>query len=164
MALYFGARFASLSYQVWATERGVELPEEKVLSIILYFRILIASSFFGDKGALRLGEHPGRIHFVRWLNDTPLYLDGLEIVAEKARHFWWGQQASLGLISFGSFLTIEGQRRKIPNLWAFMALGQLVNLSYAQNLFFVAVLLTPVPLPDNVKDLTRTSVPITSSR
>jgi len=101
---------------------------------------------------------------VRWLNDTSFYRDGLEIVAEKARHFWWGQQASLGLVSFGNFLAIEGQRRKISNLWAFMALAQLVNLSYAQNLFFLALLLTPIPLPENVKDLTRTSVPGTSSR
>lgn len=122
------------------------------------------SSLFGDKGALRSGEHPGRVHIVRWLNDTPFYRDGLEIVAEKARHFWWSQQASLGLVSWGSFLAIEGQRRKIPKLWAFMALAQLVNLSYAQNLFFVAVLLTPVPLPGNIKDLTRTSVPGFSSR
>jgi len=62
------------------------------------------------------------------------------------------------------YLAIEGQRRKISHLWAFLALAQLVNLSYAQNLFFLAVLFTPVPLPENVKDLTRSSVPITSSR
>jgi hypothetical protein len=123
-----------------------------------------SSSFFGDKGALRPGEHPGRLHIVRWLNDTPFYRDGLEIVAEKARHFWWGQQVTMGFVSWGTFLAIEGQRRKIPNLWVFMALGQLVNLSYAQNLFFVALLLTPVPLPENVKDLTRTSLPATSGR
>jgi hypothetical protein len=101
---------------------------------------------------------------VRWLNDTPFYRDGLEIVAEKARHFWWGQQASLGLVSWGTFLAIEGCRRNIPNLWVFMALAQLVNLSYAQNLFFIAVLLTPVPLPDNINTLTRSSIPATSSR
>lgn len=58
------------------------------------------------------------------------------------------------------YLAVEGQRRKIPNLWAFLALAQLVSLSYAQNLFFVAVLLTPVPLPVNVQDTTRN----TSSR
>jgi hypothetical protein len=40
----------------------------------------------------------------------------------------------------------------------------MVSLSYAQNLFFVTVLLTPVPLPENVRDLTRSSVPVTWSR
>jgi hypothetical protein len=113
---------------------------------------------------LRGGEHPGRLQIARWLNDTPFYQDALEIVAEKARYFWWGQQVNLGLVSWSMYLAVEGQRRKISNLWAFLALAQLVNLSYAQNLFFVAVLLTPVPLPENVRDITRNSVPITSSR
>ncbi|KAH7418326.1 hypothetical protein BKA64DRAFT_564193, partial [Cadophora sp. MPI-SDFR-AT-0126] len=140
-AAFFGVKFGLLSYRVWATERGVDLPE----------------SLFGDKGALRAGEHPGRFHLVRWLNDTSFYRDSLEIVAEKARHFWWGQQVNLGLISFSTYLALEGQRRKISNLWAFLALANLVNLSYAQNLFFVAVLLTPVPLPENVREITRTS-------
>ncbi|CZT51415.1 uncharacterized protein RSE6_12558 [Rhynchosporium secalis] len=126
--------------------------------------IVLPESLIGDKGAFRAGEHPGRFHFVRWLYDTPLYRDFLEIVAEKARHFWWSQQINLGLISWSTYLALEGQRRNISNLWAFLALAQMVNLSYAQNLFFVAVLLTPVPLPENVRDLTRGSVPVTLSR
>lgn len=126
--------------------------------------ILTNCRLFGDKGALRGGEHPGRLHIVRWLNDIHFSRDGLEIVAEKARHFWWGQQASLSVVSFGVFLAIEGRRRNIQNLWAFMGLSYYVNLSYAQNLFFIAVLLTPVPLPGNVKELTRSSVPASSSR
>jgi hypothetical protein len=101
---------------------------------------------------------------VRWLDDTPLYRDALEIVTEKTRHFWWAQQNNLGLVSWSLFLAIEGQRRKISNLWAFLALSQLVNLSFAQNLFFVAVLLTPVPLPDNVKEITRADMLVTSSK
>jgi hypothetical protein len=125
---------------------------------------LTVYSLFGDKGALRPGEHPGRLQIVQWLNDTPIYRDALEIVTEKARHFWWGQQVNLGLISWSLYLAIEGQRRNISNLWSFLVLSQLVGLSFAQNLFFVAVLLTPVPLPENVRDLTRTSIPGTSSR
>jgi hypothetical protein len=121
-------------------------------------------SIFGDQGALRGGEHPGRIHIVRWLDDTPLYRDALEIVTEKARSFWWAQQSNLGLVSWSLFLAIEGQRRKIANLWVFLTLSQLVNLSYAQNMFFVAVLLTPVPLPSNVKEITRSDMLVTSSK
>ncbi len=114
---------------------------------------------FGDNGVLRGGEHPEKLQIIRWLNDTPLYRDTLEIIAEKARYFWWGQQVNLSLVSWSTYLAIEGQRRKIPNLWAFLALAQIVNLSYAQNIFFVTILLTPVPLPENVRDLTRSSVP-----
>lgn len=116
--------------------------------------MLIRYSFFGDYGALRGGEHPGRLHVFKWLSDTSFYLDIWEIVIEKARYFWWSQQVSLALIPWSLFLAIEGQRRNIPNLWAFMGLAQLVNLSYAQNLFFIAVLLTPAPLPENGKELT----------
>ena len=125
---------------------------------------LTISSVFGDKGALRGGEHPGRFQLARWLNDTPFYQDALEIIAEKARYFWWSQQVNLGLISWSMYLAIEGRRRKISHLWAFLGLAQLVNLSYAQNLFFIAVLLTPVPLPENVREITRSSVPMASSR
>ncbi|TVY44634.1 hypothetical protein LOCC1_G003981 [Lachnellula occidentalis] len=145
---FFAATFSGLSYRIWAAQRGVELPK----------------SVFGDQGAFRGGEHPGRLHLVRWLNDVPFYQDALEIVAEKHRHFWWGQQVNLGLVSWSVYVAVEGRRRNISNLWTFLALAQLVNLSYAQNLFFIAVLLTPVPLPKNVSELTRDSVPATSTR
>ncbi|KAL3424757.1 hypothetical protein PVAG01_04038 [Phlyctema vagabunda] len=147
-ATYYGTSIAQLSYRVWADERGVELPD----------------SWFGDKGAFRGGVHPGRVHLVQWLNDTSFYRSTYELVAEKARYIWWGQQASLATTVWSNFLAIEGRRRGISHLWAFLLLAQLVGLSYAQNLFFVATLLTPVPLPDNVKDMTRDSVLATSSR
>lgn len=41
-----------------------------------------------------------------------------------------------------------GHRRNIPYLWAFVTLAGLVSLSFGQNLFFIALLVTPVPLPD----------------
>lgn len=85
---------------------------------------------------------------IRWLSDTPLYQDAFEIVAEKARRFWWGQQVDLALIPWSTLLAFEGTRRRIPHLFAFQSLAHLVSLSYAQNLFFVALLLTPAPLPE----------------
>lgn len=87
------------------------------------------------------------IYRIRWLADTPIYQDAFEIVAEKARRLWWGQQIDLALVPWSVLLAIEGMRRKIPNLFAFLCLAHLVNLSFAQNLFYVALLLTPTPLP-----------------
>ena len=87
------------------------------------------------------------VHLGRWLTDTAVHLDALEILAEKARRFWWAQQLDLGLIPWNLLLAIEGRRRNIPLLWCYSLLGQFVSLSYAQNLFFVALLLTPSPLP-----------------
>ncbi|KAM3065687.1 hypothetical protein ACMFMG_011393 [Clarireedia jacksonii] len=140
---WFSVKGASISYRTWAVERGVDLPE----------------SIFGIRGALRGGQHPGRLEIAKWLYDTPFYRDTWEIVAEKASYFWWGQQASLATTSFGTYLAIEGRRRNISNLWAYLLLAQLVNVSYAQNLWFITVLLTPVPLPENVDVLTESRIP-----
>lgn len=85
---------------------------------------------------------------IRWLSETSIYQDAFEIVAEKARRFWWGQQIDLALIPWSVLLAVQGTRRKILNLFAFQALAHLVSLSYAQNLFFVALLLTPAPLTE----------------
>jgi hypothetical protein len=52
-------------------------------------------------------------------------------------------------------LALEGRRRKIPFLWAYLALGHLVNLSFAQNLFYIALLLTPSPLEATPVDNSR---------
>lgn len=126
--------------------------------------ILIFPSVFGDTGALRGGEHPGRLQLLRWLNDTENYKDFLEIVAEKARRYWWGQQIDLATASWTLMLSIEGGRRHVPHLWAFAFLSQTVSLSFAQNLFYITILLTPVPLPGNVNDLTRSAMVVTSTR
>lgn len=81
-----------------------------------------------------------------WLTDTAVYFDAWEIVAEKARRFWWSQQVDLAMLSFSTLLAIEGRRRNIPLLWGYLVLAHLVNLSFAQNLFYVALLLTPSPI------------------
>lgn len=93
-------------------------------------------------------ENATRVHLPLWITDTPFYLDAFEVLAEKARRFWWGQQLDLSLVPWNLFLAIEGRRRNMPLLWCYALLAQLVSLSFAQNLFFVALLLTPSPLPE----------------
>ncbi|KAF9875607.1 hypothetical protein CkaCkLH20_06988 [Colletotrichum karsti] len=102
-------------------------------------------SFYGNNGVLPFGENATQVHIGRWLTDTPVHLDALEIIAEKARRFWWGQQIDLATVSWSLLLAVEGGRRHIPSLWAYLALAHLVNLSFAQNLFYLALLLTPTP-------------------
>jgi hypothetical protein len=87
------------------------------------------------------------LHLRHWLSDTPIFLDALEIVAEKTRRLWWGQQLDLATISWTALLAVEGRRRRIPHLWAYALLPHLLNLSFAQNLFYVALLQTPSPIP-----------------
>jgi hypothetical protein len=123
-------RYATLSYKVWDHER-VGAP----------------TRFYGAKEDTWGNIRATSLHLAQWLTDTPVYRDAAEILAEKARRFWWQQQIDLGLISFTMLSAIEGRRRNIPLLWAYQLLAQLVSLPFAQNLFFVAILLTPTPLP-----------------
>jgi hypothetical protein len=86
-----------------------------------------------------------------------VYVDAFEIIAEKARRFWWGQQIELGMVPWSLLLSIEGRRRNIPVPWAFLALAHLVSLSFAQNLFYIAMLLAPSPLPSDYNQTPSTS-------
>lgn len=126
-------KYTSLSFQVWADQRG---PVDNVQQ-----PLATNSSSSAPRATDLVLER------VRWLSDTPLYQDAFEIVAEKARRFWWGRQIDLALVPWSTFLALEGTRRRISHLLAFLSLAHLVSLSYAQNLFFVALLLTPAPLP-----------------
>ena len=58
---------------------------------------------------------------------------------------------------------MTGRRRNIRHLWAFILLGQIVAISFAMNLFFLAVLLTPVPLPARRRDQSEQARPRQSS-
>lgn len=148
VATYSSVSYATLSYKVWADERGVDLPERLI----------------GEKGLFPDTKNSSQLHLARWLSDTPIYYDALEIIAEKARRFWWGQQIDLALVSWSSLLAIEGRRRRIPLLWAFIALAHLVNLSFAQNLFYLAMILTPSPIPPQNERLELPVLPIPTSR
>ncbi|KXX79531.1 hypothetical protein MMYC01_203121 [Madurella mycetomatis] len=121
----------TLSYNVWASERGIRVPD-----------------WLSESHATSTnGTDAFDLQIRRWLNDTPVYLDTLEIIAEKSRRLWWGQQLDLATVSWTTLLAIEGRRRRIPHLWAYALLPHLISLSFAQNLFYVALLLTPSPNP-----------------
>ncbi|KAI8634609.1 hypothetical protein F5Y19DRAFT_469670 [Xylariaceae sp. FL1651] len=147
VAVYCSVISATLSYKTWAYEHGLDLAQ----------RVLGEESYIADSKNL------SQLYIAQWLSDTPIYHDALEIVAEKARRFWWGQQVDLATMAFSMTLAIEGRRRKIPLLTAFLVLAHLVNLSFSQNLFYLALLLTPSPLPSGDADLKLPVVPLPTS-
>ncbi|KAI1417761.1 hypothetical protein F5Y13DRAFT_185091 [Hypoxylon sp. FL1857] len=134
LATYTSIASASLSYKTWAYEHGLDRPER----------------FISDEEIFLEPENSSKLNLLyitHWLSDTSIYYDALEIVAEKARRFWWGQQIDLATVAFSMLLSIEGRRRNIPLTTSFLLLAHLVNLSFAQNLFYLALLMTPSPLP-----------------
>ncbi|KAJ3561260.1 hypothetical protein NPX13_g9015 [Xylaria arbuscula] len=147
-ALTSSVKFATLSYDTWAYEHGLDMTQR-----------LLGE----DRTHLLDDTKSSPPYIVQWLSDTPIYTDALEIVAETSRRFWWGQQIDLGIVAFSLMLATEGRRRKIPLLTAFLVLAHLVNLSFAQNLFFLALLLTPFPLPEGDGDLQIPVVPLPTS-
>jgi hypothetical protein len=115
----------------------------------------------GEKGFFPSINNSSQLYLAKWLDDTPIYYDALEIVAEKARRFWWGQQIDLATVSWSLLLVLEGRRRRIPLLPAFLALAHVVNLSYAQNLFYLALLFNPSVIAprDDVLELPLSPIP-----
>ncbi|KAI0180365.1 hypothetical protein GGR52DRAFT_240714 [Hypoxylon sp. FL1284] len=151
LATYTSAVSASLSYKTWAYEHGLDEPQR----------------FTPDEELVLEPEDLNNINFMyigHWLSDTPIYFDALEIVAEKARRFWWGQQIDLATVAFSVLLSIEGRRRKVPLKATFLTLAHLVNLSFAQNLFYIALLLTPSPLLSEGEDLELPVAPVSTSK
>ncbi|KAI4245659.1 MAG: hypothetical protein L6R42_010142, partial [Xanthoria sp. 1 TBL-2021] len=65
-------------------------------------------------------------------------------ICENSANFWWTQQALFVSMASALFIGIEGSRRQIPHLWAYLAVGQILPISFAQNLFFVAMILFPI--------------------
>ncbi|KZF24002.1 hypothetical protein L228DRAFT_266370 [Xylona heveae TC161] len=121
-----------LSYRVWALQRGEVVPRH----------------LWGEAGVFFAGEEEKAVDLQlgRWWRETDLITEFWELTTETSRRFWWTQQAFLGAAAWGVFVAIEGQRRRLPHLWAFILLSQFVGLSFAQNLFNIAILLTSVPL------------------
>ncbi|KAI0847781.1 hypothetical protein F5Y00DRAFT_240399 [Daldinia vernicosa] len=150
LATYNSVASAVLSYKTWAHEHGVNQRE----------RYLLAEKLVLTPRDLRRSNS---LYITQWLSDTPIFYDALEIVAEKARRFWWGQQIDLATVAFSMLLSVEGRRRNIPLTASFLILAHLVSLSFAQNLFYVALLLTPSPLPPGIESLETPVVPLLST-
>lgn len=79
----------------------------------------------------------------QWSITSSLFRDfGEAIVGDSAR-FFWVQSALLATLSVFNYMGTEGRHRGVPNLWSFFCLSQILPISFAQNLFYVALLLSP---------------------
>ncbi|KAJ5999517.1 hypothetical protein N7451_007327 [Penicillium sp. IBT 35674x] len=77
-----------------------------------------------------------------WLRDRKLFREAWESVSETPAKFWWSGQIFLWTIGWSLFLGVMGRRYNISNVWVYMLLGQVVAISFAQNLFFATVLVS----------------------
>ncbi|KAI9788490.1 MAG: hypothetical protein M1835_002237 [Candelina submexicana] len=128
VAFYFQTDCLMLSYKVWALERGEQLP----------------TGLWGEHGIFGGREDAVELQLGRWAHDTFPMVELYDIVFEKSKRAWWSQQLLLGATAWSVFMSIEGRRRNIQYLWAYNILSHLVGQSFAQNLFYLAILVTPV--------------------
>ncbi|EME39602.1 hypothetical protein DOTSEDRAFT_56931 [Dothistroma septosporum NZE10] len=78
-----------------------------------------------------------------WSSCSTLFRDFGEAIVADERRYAWVQWELLGTLSVCLYMGAEGIRRQVPRLWAFFALSQILPISFAQNLFYVAALRSP---------------------
>ncbi|BFZ59321.1 hypothetical protein YB2330_000329 [Saitoella coloradoensis] len=92
-----------------------------------------------------------------WLSRTRLFMEAWGVVSVGREGYWWTAQVCgicAGVLT--PLFFVEGRRRGISGLWRYMALAQLVAISFATSLFFLTVV-TTTPL---ARPLSRPSLQI----
>jgi len=58
-------------------------------------------------------------------------------------NWWWSEQLCLFTAgAWAVFIAVEGKRYNVKHVWAYMLLGQIVAISVASNLFYLALILS----------------------
>jgi hypothetical protein len=93
-----------------------------------------------------------------WFKDSRIIEQYYYGIMENASSFGLVSQILVALVPWSVYVGIQGHHLNIPIrfLLAFVQLAQLIGLSFATNLFFIALILTPVPL---IRDTTQKSKP-----
>ncbi|KAL9031723.1 MAG: hypothetical protein Q9196_000271 [Gyalolechia fulgens] len=89
-------------------------------------------------------------HLWQWLTDSTLFYRFAKTICENSANYWWTLQALLASAASALFISIEGSRRQVPHLWAYLFIGQILPISFAQSLFCIAMILFPVSDPSRI--------------
>ncbi|KAH8983481.1 hypothetical protein EDB92DRAFT_1890924 [Lactarius akahatsu] len=85
-------------------------------------------------------EPIGLERVANWLRSTALFEQAWTIVCDGPLRWWWSEQLCLFTVGFWTiFLQTKGKEHGVKHVWAYMLLGQLVAISVATNLFFLAL-------------------------
>lgn len=91
-----------------------------------------------DSTDLRLGQ---------WLRDTSLFKQAWASTVRTPLRTWWSLQIFGFCAIWSIILAVQAKRRGIPHAWVFMLLGQIVAISFAANLSFIAFTIYDDALP-----------------
>lgn len=77
----------------------------------------------------------------QWLASLSLFKEAWMEVIKDATSWWWSSEICIITVgAWALFLRHEAERIRVPHIWTVMALGQLVAISLALNLFNLAVI------------------------
>ncbi|KAF3026479.1 hypothetical protein E8E14_012978 [Neopestalotiopsis sp. 37M] len=95
-----------------------------------------------------------KLYLGAWLRDTTLFRQAWVATLETPLRAWWSTQIFGFCAVWSVMLAAQTQRKRIPHLWLFMLLGQIVAISFAANLSF----LTFIVYDDEGGDETSSSI------
>ncbi|KAF5374525.1 hypothetical protein D9615_009039 [Tricholomella constricta] len=110
-----------------------------------YVAAFLAWSFTEYEAHLeyRPQAHSALTRLTSWLLNTSLFEQAWAAVCFGPVNWWWSQQLCLYTVcAWTVFLATKGRSLRVPHLWAYMLLGQLVAISVASNLFYLALVLS----------------------
>ncbi|KAL2867468.1 uncharacterized protein BJX67DRAFT_352436 [Aspergillus lucknowensis] len=114
-----------------------------MINLFLYSYRTWAASTEGQ--TYSAADVPLAVRMGLWLNKTYIFQEAWETVSATPTRFWWSGQIFGWTIGWSLFLAVGGRRYRIPSVWVYMLLGQAVSVSFAANLFFVAITVSRQP-------------------
>ncbi|KAF5244625.1 hypothetical protein FAUST_2141 [Fusarium austroamericanum] len=86
----------------------------------------------------RLEKLDDELHLREWLRDTKLFRQAWVSTLEQPPRAFWSLQIFAFCANWSVMLAWQDTKRRVPHLWIFMLLGQIVAISFAANLSFLA--------------------------
>lgn len=117
-----------LSYQQWTVRHSIPL------------------------GAL-IGANRTPLHLWQWSITSSLFQDFGEAIAATKPRYLLSSSGLWSTLAVAVYMGIEGRRCKVPNLWAFFALLEILPTSFAQTLFYIMLCTKPQPATSNHQSL-----------
>ncbi|KAF2092469.1 hypothetical protein NA57DRAFT_50282 [Rhizodiscina lignyota] len=140
LSAYFAVARRVLSYRQWAEQGGENVPG--TLWTGWYTKTADGKLIPNEEVVWQLG---------RWMQDTNIWVEGDSLALTSAKAWWWTQQQFAASLAWSAYVGIEARRRHMPTftIMSFIVLSSLVGLNVAQNLFYIALLLTPDTAPSD---------------
>ncbi|KAG8761187.1 hypothetical protein FRC14_006236 [Serendipita sp. 396] len=114
-------------------------------------------NFYNSVNYTVVGSQVDRI--AHWLDRTALFKEAWMHGYDGIFNHWWLENLCIFAAGAWSvFLVSEGRRKQIPHLWAYMIIAELVAVSTASCLFYLAlslqaIKLNPIPHKKNDDDI-----------